>query len=315
VTIASVEAELMRQVQAEKRRWHEIAALLMRVEREALWRPESSSFSAWLQGMARRADLQESVFWRCLKAGRIYLELTGKEELAGEIAASAESLELADKIRRHAPRAIGDEVLGRTLDGELGRTELRQVWATYRGSAGDSTARGRLPDDPEERAAALELRHTAWEAQKRSPEARAELRRCELVSAFRAADWLGGFDQVRSETRLQGLDGRLSALLVVRRKAQQPERLEVHGLWTVVARPELVDFEFKAPLAVDYMWLALPSELSERALAVVPRMLGVLELTRQRTLQSVREAQRRASQAEGKLALLTHLLQRAYLWP
>jgi dTDP-D-glucose 4,6-dehydratase len=52
----------------------------MEVERERLWEGHAPSYTAWIQGMARRADLQESVFWRCLKAGRIYLELTGRDE-------------------------------------------------------------------------------------------------------------------------------------------------------------------------------------------------------------------------------------------
>ncbi|MDB4975255.1 MAG: hypothetical protein JWN48_3596, partial [Myxococcaceae bacterium] len=76
-----IETQLLERVRAEQRRWQDIAVLLMRVKREALWQGHASSFTAWVEGLARRADLQGSVFWRCLNAGRIYLELTGEEAL------------------------------------------------------------------------------------------------------------------------------------------------------------------------------------------------------------------------------------------
>jgi hypothetical protein len=315
MTLAAVEKQLLQRAQEERRRWQEIATLLMRVKREALWQGHASSFSAWVEGLARRADLQSSVFWRCLHAGRIYLELSGKDELDPSSPVSAEALELADKIRRHAPKAVATEVLERTLDGELSRTELRRVWDTYKVAAGGTTTRGRLPDDPAAREQALLLRATAWEAHKKKPETRAEVRRGELVAAFRTAAWLGEFDQARAETKLHGLTGRLAAVLVLRRRAEQRARLELHGLWTAVSVPELVDFEFKAPVGIDFMWLAVAPELGREDLTRAPRMLGLLELGRERALHTVREAQRRPVQAEGRLALLSTLLQTAYLWP
>ena len=315
MTLAALEAQLLERVREEQRRWQDIAALLMRVKSEALWQGHASSFTGWVEGLARRADLQGSVFWRALNAGRIYLELTGKEQLDPTSQVSAEALELADKIRRHAPKAVARDVLERTLDGGLSRAELRRVWDTYRVGAGGATARGRLPDDPTAREDAKALRSSAWEAQQSKPQTRAEVRRSELVSAFRSAAWLGPFDQARAETKLVGVSGRVAAVLALRRRADQSARLELHGLWTAVSVPELMDFEFQAPVGIDFMWLAVAPALGQEALARAPRMLGVLELGRSRMLKTVREAQRRAVQAEGRLALLTVLLQAAYLWP
>src|SRR5262245_43389588 len=117
MSLAAIEAELVQKAQAERRRWQEVAALLMQVEQGKLWAAHASSFTAWVRGIARRAELEESVFWRCLKAGRIYEELTGNDvrELGSHV--SAEALELADKISRHAPERVVSEVLTRTLDG------------------------------------------------------------------------------------------------------------------------------------------------------------------------------------------------------
>src|SRR5262245_66263873 len=97
MNLAAIEAELVQKAQAERRRWQEIAALLMQVEQGKLWEAHSASFTAWVRGIARRAELEESVFWRCLKAGRIYEELTGNDvrELGSHV--SAEALELSDK--------------------------------------------------------------------------------------------------------------------------------------------------------------------------------------------------------------------------
>ena len=105
----------------------------MRVDRERLWEGHTGSFSAWIQGMARRADLQESVFWRSLKAGRLYLELTGRDELDAEPGLSPESLELADKIQRCAPQPIASQVVTRTLNGELSRAECATCGPTTTG--------------------------------------------------------------------------------------------------------------------------------------------------------------------------------------
>jgi hypothetical protein len=315
MSLLALEKQLIQRVQEEQRRWQDIAVLLMRVKNEALWQGHASSFTGWVEGVARRADLQASVFWRCLNAGRIYLELTGSEQLDADARLSAESLELADKIRRHAPRAVASEVVERTLGGELSRAELRRVWDTYRLAAGGATARGRLPDDPASRDEALSQRSSAWEAQKRTPESRAEVRRGELLTAFRQADWLGGCDQGRTETKLPGLAGRVAAVLVARRRGSAPERLELHGVWTAVSLPELMDFEFKAPAGIDLMWLAVPADLSAEAEQRAPRLLGVLALKKDRTMHVAREAQRRPMQAEGRLALLSTLLQSAYLWP
>lgn len=315
MTLAALESQLLKRVQDEQRRWQDIALVLMRVKTEALWEGHASSFTAWLESMARRADLQTSVFWRYLNAGRIYLELSGEDQLDPSTPVSAESLELADKIRRHAPKAVSKEVLERTLEGELSRAELRRVWDTYKGASGGVTARGRLPDDPEARAEAVSARSATWEAQKRKPENRADVRRAELLTAYREASWLGSVDQVRFETRTQSLAGHIAAILVVRRKPQQSERLELHGLWTAVSQPELVDFAFEAPSGIDFMWLAVPAEHVSEAAKRAPRMLGLLSLRRDRTLEVSREAQRRPGQAEGRLTLLSHLLQSAYLWP
>jgi len=54
-------------------------------------------------------------------------------------------------------------------------------------------------------------------------------RRAELITAFRSATWLGAYDQAHAEARVQ-LAKQMAAVLVVRRKVEHLERLELHGL-------------------------------------------------------------------------------------
>lgn len=308
-----IEEELLRFARSERRRWQDVATLLERVDRERLWVSHTVSFTAWIQAVARRADLQESVFWRVLKAARIYRDLTGQEPQA-DLAISPESLELADKIRRHAPKAVTRHVIEQTLQGELSRTELREVWATYRPAAGGATARGRLPNDPEKREETLQARAATWEAEKRRPQNRSQVRRAEVIAAFRAAEWLSACDQVRAESRIGEVYPALAAALIVRRKGTA-DRLEVHGLWTCVAESDLADFVFDGFSGIDFLWLGVPLDLAEKALQKAPRMAGLLVLTRERGMTIQREALRRQLNAEGRIAMLTALLQQAYLWP
>jgi hypothetical protein len=107
----------------------------------------------------------------------------------------------------------------------------------------------------------------------------------------------------------------LAAVLTVRRDAKHCERLELHGLWTCVSRPELADFDFAARSGIDFMWIAVTCELTQRALTNAPHMLGVLEFTPNQGLRVVRKAVRRPLNAQARLELLSELLQRAYLWP
>jgi hypothetical protein len=311
--LADIEAQLLEKAQAERRRWQEIAALLMECDQHNLWSAQAPSFTAWVRSIARRAELEESVFWRCLKAGRIYTELTGQDVREVRAQVSAESLELADKISRHAPESVVQEVLTRTLDVELSRNELREVWSTYKPAAGGITARGRLPEDDAQREQALQARKSLWESEKQKPEHRLEVARGELLSAFRHGHWLKGAEQTRADSRLSSLPRNVAAVLVARRVGDQ--ELDFHALLCCASEPELRDFDYTPTPGADFMWLGVPSKLVPTALAKAPRMLGLLELRTDQSLTVAREAHRRQRSAQGRLDMLTALLSRAYLWP
>jgi len=140
--------------------------------------------------------------------------------------------------------------------------------------------------------------------------------RGEIVTAFRAAEWLGPHDLARTETGLSALERELSALCVVRRDAREPKKLELHGLvTTATSDSDLADLALPRAPGTDFLWLAVPTASLETATERMPHMLGLLEFTRSRALRVARAAKRRRPTAEGRLDTFTALLQQAYAWP
>ena len=132
--------------------WGQLAAHLLEVEKSLSWGETHSSLSSWLADQAKQMKRGEATLWRALAAGRHYNEL--RAELASEgvdapplsspeLAASPESLELADKICRVAPAELVRSITSQVLRGTISRRELRAYWETYRPVLQGQTARGR----------------------------------------------------------------------------------------------------------------------------------------------------------------------------
>ena len=168
-TIDQIECELLELSGNEERRWQRVAELLMLAEEKSLWTPHAKSFTQWVKKLAEQAGVQESNFWRALKAGQTYLKFRRAREAEAEQAeaadadnvtpitddthpaplpplaeanVAAENLELLEKISRVAPDLVIAEATEKTLSGRMSRADLRSIWATYR-NATEGTARGR----------------------------------------------------------------------------------------------------------------------------------------------------------------------------
>lgn len=140
-SLKKIETQLLSLAKKASLLWQQMAALMIQVEEEALWQGEAKSFTAWVKAMADKVELQESMLWRYLKAGRYYNQLreSPDPELAampalGEAACrvSPDSLELLDKISRVAPPEEAAKLAKSTLAGESGRDELREAWQDYK---------------------------------------------------------------------------------------------------------------------------------------------------------------------------------------
>jgi hypothetical protein len=130
--------------------WAKVGALLDRVDREKFWARDARSFSEWLKSFAPKIGVNESSLWRYLRASRYYEKL--QKELAVSdnfspsprlhASVSAENLEILQKLERVVPKGEFDALAGRALHGVATRSELRELWKTYREILGRN-ARGR----------------------------------------------------------------------------------------------------------------------------------------------------------------------------
>lgn len=312
-----LESELLDLARSQRRTWEQMARLLLEVEQRKLWQAAAGSFTGWLHGVAKRADLQPSTLWRAMKAGRIYLQLTGEEDpqAIDDVGVAAEALELADKISRHAPAKVQRKVIQRTLDGEETVASLRELWSTYRPAAGGVTARGRLPDDEEERNEAVALRASRWEAEKRRPEVKEALLAGQIVAALGETDWVGPHDAAHVEAGVELNDGRLDAVVAVRRDVRYPEQLELHVVEVKGSRKDLASpmrCARRGALA-HKVWLAVGQSEVEQARKVLSPHMGLLSLGGSR-LKVLREAKLQRPKAEATQKLMAALIARAYQW-
>jgi hypothetical protein len=144
----------------------------------------------WIRDYAKQTSRQPSTLWRLLAAGKYYLELREEFEKDGvslpdledpAIAASPESLEILNKLARAMPADLR-QIQRRTLEGNISRRELRDLWVTYRPVLDGENARG-------------------WPAEKPryvqdNPEMRLVHRKAQTLNAIREAGpaWLGNSD-------------------------------------------------------------------------------------------------------------------------
>jgi len=139
--------------------WGVIGELLDQVEQSGHWQNSASSFSEWLRNNTAALGSKEGTLWRYLSASRIYnrirednpmfirLETPPLSEADHSI--SAENIEYLYKLSRVMR---GDEHLSlalKTLNGKSTRTELRNLWETYRPILAGRTARGRGVTPPQ----------------------------------------------------------------------------------------------------------------------------------------------------------------------
>lgn len=124
--ITKIEKELIKLSKSEKKKWQEIAILLIKVRENKLYISRSEdSFSSWLNKLAESANLHPSGFWRFLSAGSYYLEQTGKDVDALEsIGISAHKLELVKKISELDPE-IEKDLFEKVISDNVTVKELR----------------------------------------------------------------------------------------------------------------------------------------------------------------------------------------------
>lgn len=132
---SSIHDELASLFRQGGRSWVEVYALMEHVSEGELYRPEYSSFSAWLKDEAARCGVSESLLWQRKSAGDFYHEwAAGKPDvpsLADGKHLSELNLNLVRKIAKIDP-SRGDELMYEMIDAGLSTKMLRNEWRTVR---------------------------------------------------------------------------------------------------------------------------------------------------------------------------------------
>ena len=84
--------------------------------------------------IAKKCDRQPSLIWRYIKAGKIYLESVESNDIdeIDEAEAAPEVLVNLEKVQRHAPLEIFNDLKDKVLAGEVTVNESREIEQQYR---------------------------------------------------------------------------------------------------------------------------------------------------------------------------------------
>jgi len=294
--------------------WTAISRAMIEVEREALWKLTTTSFTAWVRQLSGETHLHESNYWRALQAGRYWLCVHDTDDLdfLKKATAPAESIELVEKICRHAPAEVSNGLLERTVAGLLSRDDLRETWRTYRPLSGGRTARGRGT--------------TGWEDIVPDNEALTAVVRSEMTQALRryARDWLPQplgrthtLENVIIHTGAAHTPYPLDLVIATQPDPESPDDLSLWGVEIKCSPTELVEDKINDPLPfLDGFWVAVPAHLTDDALTVFSYRIGVLAIDGgiEGTVTRVRQTRYSQTHPSRRLALLTTLFRRTLNW-
>jgi len=134
MTKSEIESELLKLLADDQRHWVRIADLMMMVDSNKLYKPQYTSFTAWVNSMSEKSGTHVSLFWKRLKAGRSYKrfsELVAKKgenvPTLEESNLSAEVLELIEKIAGKDDKILCD-LTSKAISGDLQKKDLQQAW-------------------------------------------------------------------------------------------------------------------------------------------------------------------------------------------
>lgn len=271
--LQNLENELAERLEYDQRNWVNIYRLMSRVESEKLWeaRPETNSFTAWVNGLAKRLDYHVSLLWCRLKAGRTYDEFYQRQISAGRQVPSLDSKEAghlspetinlcATVAGKNADRM--DYLIQSALAGHLRRDDLRsaaRAAKTARKEAGET-----LPVNG----------HSAIRASDRVEGESAELTAADILLALRQDHtWVGQpsplpyidrkysvFGEFRAATGSSRHARRIDALAVESLTVSERDMLRLHGIEIKVSVSDLKGDKKMGEYCpfVDFFYLAVP---------------------------------------------------------
>lgn len=277
------------------------------------WSATHPSFSSWVADLALSLKRSEATVWRALSAGRYYNELRAEFGARGvelprlgstQLAATPESLELADKISRVAPAELVQQITQKVVEGKISRRELRTYWETYRPVLKGLTARGRNVEAPRFNPRSIDMLSSRLDAD------------CIAGLIQEGAAWLGvAKAHIYKVIPVSGsLGPRLGVQcmpdVIVLYQPSPKDPLQVHGI-EAASRPDhnaVIRYYRMRGIGVDYFWIATPTETESRS-ADRSQEIGLLEAN-PKGVKVVRRAGPAKQDRDDALALIRGLLAR-----
>lgn len=138
--IEDFENKIIKATKEGRKRWQNVAELIIEVERNELWRSKKNtpSFTRWIKGLSRENQVSESSLWQAYRAGKKMVEIWNKKnpqntnsyqeisEGLGDLSASAlDALVTIEKLRIDSKYESALE--SEYLEGWVSVTEVQKV--------------------------------------------------------------------------------------------------------------------------------------------------------------------------------------------
>lgn len=325
MNLSDIEVELGRLVSTDKASWVRIYELMELVERESLYSPSHRSFTAWVNDFAIKSKVHVSLLWSRKKAGKMYAEYQRRAAEKGktvpdikEVAVSPDNFVLIEKIAG-SNVAVADDLTEKVIAGTLGRSDLKNAWATVRSER--KNVRVNAHDKPQ----AANPGHQYKEQEDREnqgrhgyqgqqePEIEAEIAAvtvvtaADIVLALSRQYWLPESNpkQFQSDrfkllpefavnTGTSHYARRIDALVLESLSPAESGRIAIHGIEIKVSRSDLLSDHKMQEYTdfVDFFWIAVPDTLVEDTKSIAADGWGILSVGADKTACVVVPAER-----------------------
>lgn len=209
-SVAQAEQKIQKLLGTNEANWKDVAKIAIEVQEQELFKDKYKSFTAWVNSIAKKCDRQPSLIWRYIKAGKVYLDSVESEDIddIDRAEAAPEVLVNLEKVQRHAPLEIFNDLKDKVLAGSVTVNESREIEQQYRPERKPKIIRSPvgIPELPSIEIDA-QLPSVELDAQLPSVEINPQFPSVEIDTQIPTGLRIGeGFDNVQSHVQ-EGLEG------------------------------------------------------------------------------------------------------------
>lgn len=281
----------------DKKNWTNFYLLLKEIEDKELWKEAKyNSFTQWVKDFCIKTKTHESIVWNRKKAGRVYDSYVKiKEQQNIEVKSindsnvSVDSLVLLDKINKYDEN-LASQLVDKVINREITKKDLRELYQRVR-----PIMISDISKNP----------HNKPKLEK--PIINNKITENEIVTALYSLDWLGGkskcnrfksaFESNKSRVFIQfplitGTRKNIVDMLICENlTSEYSYDINLHGVEIKAFIPPDTKYMYADYTSfVDYLWLAVPSDLIDVAEKNSFNDFGIIAIDNDKTVTVVRPA-------------------------